>query len=227
MVAGLPEHKIRVISPDIGGGFGNKVPIYPGYLCAIVGSIAHRQAGQVDRGPLGEPHQHRVRPRLPHARRDRGHARTARSSPSGSTCSPTTAPSTASPQPSQYPAGFFGVFTGCYDIEAAHCHDDRRLHQQGAGRRRLLLLVPDHRGRVPGRAAGRLPRRTSWAWTRPSCGWRNLLRPEQFPYTTPTGWDYDSGDYQRTLAAGAGHRRLRRAARASRQRRRARSRAAS
>ena len=39
LVAGLPEHKIRVISPDIGGGFGNKVPIYPGYLCAVVGSI--------------------------------------------------------------------------------------------------------------------------------------------------------------------------------------------
>src|SRR6188472_4691029 len=39
LVAGLPEHKIRVISPDIGGGFGNKVPIYPGYICSIVGSI--------------------------------------------------------------------------------------------------------------------------------------------------------------------------------------------
>ncbi len=30
LVAGLPEHEIRVIAPDIGGGFGNKVPIYPG-----------------------------------------------------------------------------------------------------------------------------------------------------------------------------------------------------
>src|SRR6185437_10434414 len=39
LVAGLPEHKIRIISPDIGGGFGNKVPIYPGYICAIVGSM--------------------------------------------------------------------------------------------------------------------------------------------------------------------------------------------
>lgn len=39
LVAGLPEHKIRVISPDIGGGFGNKVPIYPGYVCAIVASL--------------------------------------------------------------------------------------------------------------------------------------------------------------------------------------------
>src|ERR671939_1623594 len=39
LVAGLPEHKIQVISPDIGGGFGNKVPIYPGYVCAVVASI--------------------------------------------------------------------------------------------------------------------------------------------------------------------------------------------
>ena len=35
LVTGLPEHKIRVISPDVGGGFGNKVPVYPGYVCAI------------------------------------------------------------------------------------------------------------------------------------------------------------------------------------------------
>ena len=28
---------------------------------------------------------------------------------------------------------------------------------------------------------------------------RNLLQPEQFPYTCPTGWTYDSGDYPATL----------------------------
>jgi carbon-monoxide dehydrogenase large subunit len=28
-LTGIPEHLIRVISPDVGGGFGNKVPIYP------------------------------------------------------------------------------------------------------------------------------------------------------------------------------------------------------
>src|SRR5439155_16078958 len=39
LVAGLPEHKIQVISPDLGGGFGNKVPVYPGYVCAVVGTI--------------------------------------------------------------------------------------------------------------------------------------------------------------------------------------------
>lgn len=33
LVAELPEHMIRIISPDIGGGFGNKIPVYPGYVC--------------------------------------------------------------------------------------------------------------------------------------------------------------------------------------------------
>ncbi len=28
---------------------------------------------------------------------------------------------------------------------------------------------------------------------------RNLIEPEQFPYTSPTGWEYDSGDYPRAL----------------------------
>src|SRR3954451_7852444 len=35
LMSGLPEHRIRVISHDVGGGFGNKVPVYPGYVCAI------------------------------------------------------------------------------------------------------------------------------------------------------------------------------------------------
>ena len=88
----------------------------------------------------------------------------------------------------------------------------RRVHQQGAGRGRLLLLVP------------RSPRRCTWSSGWSTCwpaSWsmdpaelrmKNLLRPEQFPYTCPTGWEYDSGDYPRALQAGDGHRRLRRAA---------------
>ena len=39
LVAELPEQMIRVISPDIGGGFGNKVPVYPGYVVSILASI--------------------------------------------------------------------------------------------------------------------------------------------------------------------------------------------
>src|SRR5256885_6682942 len=38
IVAGLPEHRIRIISPDVGGGLCNKVPIYPGLVSAGVAS---------------------------------------------------------------------------------------------------------------------------------------------------------------------------------------------
>ncbi|WP_255574161.1 molybdopterin cofactor-binding domain-containing protein [Cryobacterium sp. TMT2-23] len=65
IVSGIPEHKIRVVSPDIGGGFGNKVGIHPGYILAVVGSIVTgRPAGEVDGGPVREPDVHLVRPRL-------------------------------------------------------------------------------------------------------------------------------------------------------------------
>ncbi len=73
LVAGLPEHKIRIISPDIGGGFGNKVAHLPGVHLRCRRRHDHRQAGQVGRGPVGEPDVHLVRPGLPHARRDRRH----------------------------------------------------------------------------------------------------------------------------------------------------------
>ena len=39
MVTGLPEQNIQIISPDIGGGFGNKVPVYPGYVVATAASL--------------------------------------------------------------------------------------------------------------------------------------------------------------------------------------------
>src|SRR6202040_70725 len=39
LISKIPEHKIHVIAPDIGGGFGNKVGAYSGYICAIVASI--------------------------------------------------------------------------------------------------------------------------------------------------------------------------------------------
>src|SRR4029077_10256071 len=36
---GLEEHKIRIISPDIRGGFGGKVPVSPGYVIAVAASF--------------------------------------------------------------------------------------------------------------------------------------------------------------------------------------------
>src|SRR5262249_11936476 len=39
LVTGLPEQNIQIISPDIGGGFGNKVPVHPGYVVATAASL--------------------------------------------------------------------------------------------------------------------------------------------------------------------------------------------
>lgn len=96
IVAGLPEHKIRVISPDIGGGFGNKVPIYPGYVCAIVASIVTGKPVKwmEDRSEnlisTGFARDYIMRGEI-------AATREARSWRSGRTCWPTTAPSTARP----------------------------------------------------------------------------------------------------------------------------------
>ena len=48
---GLPENKVRVIAPDVGGGFGGKNRIMPEDIA--VAAIAHegRASGALDRGP--------------------------------------------------------------------------------------------------------------------------------------------------------------------------------
>ena len=64
-----------------------------------------RSAGEVGRGPDGEPDRHRLCPRLPHDRQDRGHQGRQDHRPAGATCWPTTAPSTPAPtRPSSRPA---------------------------------------------------------------------------------------------------------------------------
>ena len=52
MLSGVAEAKIRVVGGDIGGGFGNKVPIYPGYVVATVASIVTGVPIKVDRSRI-------------------------------------------------------------------------------------------------------------------------------------------------------------------------------
>jgi len=35
VVTGVPEHKIRVIAPEVGGGFGSKIAVYPGEMITV------------------------------------------------------------------------------------------------------------------------------------------------------------------------------------------------
>ena len=60
---GVPESKIRVIAPDVGGGFGGKLQVTPEEW--IAWAVARRiwQAGQVHRDPQREPAERPPRPR--------------------------------------------------------------------------------------------------------------------------------------------------------------------
>jgi aerobic carbon-monoxide dehydrogenase large subunit len=197
MVAGLPEHKIRVVSPDIGGGFGNKVGIYPGYVCAVVGSILTRKPVKwvEDRsenlmstsfardyhmqGEIAATREGRILGVRVKVLADHGAFN-------------------ATAQPSKYPAGFFHIFTGSYDIEAAHCAVTGVYTNKAPGGvayacsfrvteavyliERLVDCLADELHADPA-----------------DLRMRNLLRPEQFPYSNKTGWVYDSGDYPACL----------------------------
>ena len=65
-----PEHKLRVIAPDVGGGFGSKIFIYPEEVVCLWASKQGQSPGEMGVGPLrGLPHR-RARPRSRHACRD-------------------------------------------------------------------------------------------------------------------------------------------------------------
>ena len=197
MAARLPEHKIRVISPDIGGGFGNKVPIYPGYVCAIVASmLTGRPVKWVE--DRSENLMSTSFARDYHMRGEIAATRDGQILAVRARVLADHGAFNGSAQPSKFPAGFFGVFTGSYDLQAAHCQVTGVYTNKAPGGvayscsfriteavylvERMVDLLAAELGVDP--AELRM---------------RNLLRPDQFPYTCATGWVYDSGDYARTL----------------------------
>ena len=58
-----PENKLRVIAPDVGGGFGSKIYIYPGRDRLPVGVEEDRRAGQMGGRPHRELPDRRAWPR--------------------------------------------------------------------------------------------------------------------------------------------------------------------
>ena len=69
-VLGLPEHKVRVIAPDVGGGFGSKIYLYAEETVHHLGIEAAEPPDQVDRRALRILPLGRARPRP----RDEGRA---------------------------------------------------------------------------------------------------------------------------------------------------------
>jgi carbon-monoxide dehydrogenase large subunit len=193
----LPEHKIRVISPDIGGGFGNKVPIYPGYVCAAIGSmITNRPVKWVEDRSENLMSGSFARGYVMHgeaaATRDgRLLAVRVRSLADHGAFN-------ATAQPSRFPAGFFHVFTGSYDIQAAHCEVRGVYTNKAPGG---VAYACSFRIAEAVYLVERLIDRLAMELELDPVELRlkNLVGPEQFPYASKTGWIYDSGDYERAL----------------------------
>lgn len=197
LVSGIPEHKIRVISPDIGGGFGGKVPVYPGYVCTIVATLVtgkpvkwiedrseNLQADSFARdyhieAEMASDAEGKITGLRVKTLADDGAA-------------------DAAANPSKFPAGLYSIGTGSYDMKAAHFEVDAAYTTKPPGGvayrcsfrvteavhmiERMTDIMAHDRGEDP--AQFRL---------------KNFIKPEQFPYHSPTGWDYDSGDYHSAL----------------------------
>jgi carbon-monoxide dehydrogenase large subunit len=197
MVTGVPEHKIRIVSPDLGGGFGAKVPLYPGYLCAIVGSMMtgrpvkwmeDRSENLMSTAFARDYHMHGEIAATADGKILGLRARVLADHGAFN----------ATAQPTRFPAGFFHIFTGSYDVRAAFCEVTGVYTNKAPGGvayscsfrvTEAVYLVE--------RLTDMLAREL--AMDPAELRMRNLLRPEQFPYTCATGWQYDSGDYPRAL----------------------------
>ncbi|MBV9534894.1 MAG: carbon-monoxide dehydrogenase large subunit [Solirubrobacterales bacterium] len=197
LVAGLPEQNIQIISPDIGGGFGNKVPVYPGYVVATAASlllghpvkwIEDRTGNLISTGFARDFHM------------DGELALTAEGkmvglrvrmlSDQGYTY--------ADAQPTKLRAGLFHIVTGSYDIPAAHVVTDGAYTNKAPGgvAYRCSFRVTEASFFIE-----RLVQTAAYELGIDPAELRrmNFIRPEQFPYLSATGFTYDSGDYEPAL----------------------------
>src|ERR687885_100917 len=197
LVTGLPEHLIRIVSPDIGGGFGGKVPVYPGYVLATVaalklgrpvkwiedrsenlvsGSFARDYRISAELGATKDGHLTALRIKT---LADHGYA-------------------DAAANPSRFPAGLFHICTGSYDLKNAFVEVDGAYTNKPPGGiayrcsfrvteavhaiERMADIVAHELGMDPA-----------------DLRMKNFIKPEQFPYHSALGWDYDSGNYHGAL----------------------------
>jgi aerobic carbon-monoxide dehydrogenase large subunit len=197
IVAGLPEQNIRIISPDIGGGFGNKVPIYPGYVVATAASlligkpvkwVEDRSENLISTGFARDFHMSGEM-----ALRNDGRMlglRVKLLSDNGAFY--------ADAQPTKFRAGLFHIVTGSYDLPAAHVEADGAYTNKAPGgvAYRCSFRVTEASyliERLVESAA--LEMKMDPAEIR----LKNFIQPEQFPYKSATGFEYDSGNYPKAM----------------------------
>ncbi|MEM8872404.1 MAG: aerobic carbon-monoxide dehydrogenase large subunit, partial [Pseudomonadota bacterium] len=193
LLSGIEEHNIRVISPDIGGGFGNKVGVYPGYVCSIVATIVtgkpvkfiedrmdnlmatafardYWMKGRISATPEGK-----ITALECHVTADHG---------AFDACA----------DPTKFPAGFFHICTGSYDIPVAYVGVDGVYTNKAPGgvAYRCSFRVTEAAYFIE-----RMIEVLAIELNMDAAELRriNFIRKDQFPYHSALGWEYDSGDY--------------------------------
>jgi carbon-monoxide dehydrogenase large subunit len=197
LLSSIPESQIRIISPDIGGGFGNKVGVYPGYVCAIAASIVlgrpvkwiesraenltttafardYWMTGELAATKDGIIKALRVNVTADHGAFD------------------------ACADPTKWPAGMFHVCTGSYAIPNAFVSVDGVYTNKfpGGVSYRCSFRVTEAVYLIE-RMVDVLAQKLGI--DKAEIRLRNFVRKEQFPYQSPLGLEYDSGDYEPAL----------------------------
>ena len=197
LVAGLPENNIRIIAPDIGGGFGNKVPIYPGYVCAVVASlqlgrpVKWIETRSENLQSTGFARDYHMTAELA-ADRDgtlRG-LRVKTLADHGAF--------NAAAQPSKFPAGLFSICTGSYDFATAFCEVDGVYTNKAPGgiAYRCSFRVTEAAYLIE-RAMDVLAQELKMDPV--ELRLKNFVTADKFPYQSPLGWSYDSGNYHAAM----------------------------
>lgn len=193
LISGLEEHNIRVISPDIGGGFGNKVGAYPGYVCSVVASIVTGKPvkwieDRMDNlmttafardywmtGKISATKEGKITGLHCHVTADHGGF-------------------DACADPTKFPAGFMNICTGSYDIPTAYLEVDGVYTNKAPGgvSYRCSFRVTEAVYFIE-----RMIEVLAIELNMDAAELRriNFIKKEQFPYTAALGWEYDSGDY--------------------------------
>jgi len=197
LVSGLPEQSIRVISPDIGGGFGGKVPVYPGYVVAIVAALKTGHPVKWVETRMNNLMSSSFA-RDYHITADIGATKDGKLTGLKVKTIADHGYADAAANPSKFPAGLFHIITGSYPFEKAFVEVDGvytnkppggiayrcsfRVTEAAYTIERLVDEVAHKIGMDP--AELRL---------------KNFIPPEAFPYHSALGWTYDSGNYAGAL----------------------------
>jgi carbon-monoxide dehydrogenase large subunit len=191
---GFPENRIRVIAPDVGGGFGSKGPLYREYVLACHLALKLRRAVKwvaTRSEDIVTTIQGRDQAMTSELALKKDGTMLGLKVRVVANLGAYLYSSTAGP-----PQRMMAMAPGCYRIQNCHVevvavftNTTPTGPYRGAGRPESVLNIE----RLVDKAARDL------GIDRLEIRRKNFIRPDQFPYRSGVGVEYDSGDYEKSL----------------------------